>query len=89
MAQHRSAEKRHRQSLKRRTRNRHYRATVRNAIRKARSAAETRAPEAAAQIHNAERVLRRAASKGILHSKTISRTVSRLAKLLNRTTANA
>jgi small subunit ribosomal protein S20 len=85
MAQHKSAEKRHRQSLKRRARNRHYRAGVRNAVRGARAAAESKAPEAATAVHDAERLLRKAASKGVMHRKTVSRTVSRLAKLLNRT----
>jgi small subunit ribosomal protein S20 len=89
MAQHKSAEKRHRQSLKRRARNRHYRATVRNAVRKARSAAEGHEADAPAQILQAERVLRKAASKGVMHAKTVSRTVSRLARLRNRTSANA
>src|SRR5262245_6911948 len=54
MAQHKSAEKRHRQSLKRRARNRHYRAGVRNAVRGARAAAESKAPEAASSVKDAE-----------------------------------
>jgi small subunit ribosomal protein S20 len=82
MAQHRSAEKRHRQSLKRRARNRHTRATVRNAVRRARKAVGT--DEAPAQVHQAEKLLRKAASKGVLHKKTVSRTVSRLARAVNR-----
>jgi small subunit ribosomal protein S20 len=84
MAQHRSAEKRHRQSLKRRARNRHVRATVRNAVRRARTSASGNADEAPSQVHQAEKLLRKAASKGVMHPKTVSRTVSRLARALNR-----
>ena len=89
MAQHKSAEKRHRQSLKKRARNRHVRATVRNAVRKARRAAEANAPDAGDQVRQTERLIRKATSKGVLHAKTASRTVSRLTHLLNRATANA
>jgi small subunit ribosomal protein S20 len=89
MAQHKSAEKRHRQSLKRRSRNRHYRTTVRNAVRRARSAAEGKEADAPSQVLQAERLLRKAATKGVLHAKTVSRTVGRLARLLNRTQASA
>jgi small subunit ribosomal protein S20 len=89
MAQHRSAEKRHRQSLKRRARNRHNRTTVRRAVARARSAAASGAPDADAQLRQAEVLIRKATSKGVVHAKTASRTVSRLALLLNRTRAGA
>ena len=83
MANHRQAKKRHRQSLKRRARNRHLRASLRNAVRQVRQAAESGADDAQAVFANAERVLRRSVSKGVMHSRTASRTISRLAKLVS------
>ncbi len=82
MAQHASAKKRHRQSLGRRERNRHQRSGVRNAVRRVRRAAATGDPELEAHFRGAERLLRRASSKGVMHAKTASRTVSRLHKLV-------
>ncbi len=83
MAHHASAKKRHRQSLVRRERNRHLRAGVRNAVRRVRRAAAQGDPELETHFRGAERLLRKASSKGVLHRKTVSRTVSRLNKLLN------
>ncbi len=82
MAQHASAEKRHRQSLKRYARNRHYRSTVRSAVRKARQTAADCSEDAVRYYHEAERLLRRALTKGTMHQRTVSRTVSRLRRLL-------
>lgn len=84
MANHRSAEKRHRQSLKRLERNKHIRATVRGAVKRARTAAAAGAEDAEQQFHLAEKTLRRAVSKGVYRSETVSRTVSRLHKALHR-----
>ncbi len=82
MAQHASAKKRHRQSLKRHARNRHYRSTVRSAVRQARRTAADSSAGAARYVHEAERLLRRALTKGSMHQRTVSRTVSRLQRLL-------
>jgi small subunit ribosomal protein S20 len=82
MATHASARKRHRQSLKRRERNNHVRRTCRSAVRRARQAILTGAPDAEDLRKRAERVLRKAASKGIYHPRTVSRTVSRLVQAL-------
>jgi len=82
MAQHASAKKRHRQSLIRRERNRPWRSSVRNAVRRVRRAAAQGDPDLETHLRGAERLLRRAATKGIMHRKTVSRTVSRLHKLL-------
>ncbi len=84
MANHPSAKKRHRQSERRYERNKHVRSTVRGAVRKARQAGAEGSDDAAAFARDAERLLRRAASKGVVHPKTASRTVSRLQKLLRR-----
>jgi small subunit ribosomal protein S20 len=81
MANHRQAEKRHRQSLKRRARNKHWLSTIRNAVRRVRAAPA--GEEAQAQFAGAERLLRKGVSKGVLHQKTASRTISRLHKLVN------
>ncbi len=83
MAHHASAKKRHRQSLVRRERNRHLRSGVRNAVRRLRRAAAQGDPGLETHLRGAEQLLRRASSKGVLHRKTVSRTVSRLHKLLN------
>jgi small subunit ribosomal protein S20 len=84
MANHPSAAKRHRQSLVRRERNKHVLSTVRHALRDARAAVAARAPEASQRVKDAERALRKAASKGVFHPRTIDRTVSRLHKLAGR-----
>ena len=84
MATHPSAKKRHAQSLKRRTRNNQVRKTVRGAVRKLRDAAAAGSGDKQALLKTAEQLLRKASSKGVLHKKTVSRTVSRLAKLAQR-----
>ena len=85
MAQHKSAEKRARQAEKRRERNRGVRSRVRGSTRAVRSALEGGDLAAArTQLLEAEKVLRRAASKGVLKKTTASRTVSRLAKAVHR-----
>jgi small subunit ribosomal protein S20 len=76
-----SAQKRHRQSLKRRARNLHVRSTVRNAVKKAREAISGKDPKAAEYLKAAERVLKKAASKGVIHSRNADRHVARLSRL--------
>jgi small subunit ribosomal protein S20 len=84
MATHRSAKKRHVQSLKRRARNNQVRKTVRGAVRKARQAATQKSESAADLLKRAERLLRKASAKGVMHKRTVSRTVSRLARAANK-----
>ena len=84
MATHRSAKKRHVQSLKRRARNNQIRKTVRSAVRKARAAVAQKSEAGADLLKQAERLLRKAATKGVVHKKTVSRTVSRLARAAQR-----
>jgi small subunit ribosomal protein S20 len=81
MATHRSAKKRHAQSLRRRARNNQIRKTVRGAVRELREAKASGKAEVPKLLAEAERLLRKAASKGVMHKRTVSRTVSRLAKL--------
>ncbi|HKC51172.1 MAG TPA: 30S ribosomal protein S20 [Myxococcota bacterium] len=84
MATHRSAKKRHAQSLRRRARNNQVQKTVRGAVKKLREAKASGSKELPQLLHDAERLLRKAASKGVMHKRTVSRTVSRLAKLAAR-----
>ncbi len=85
VANHKSAKKRARQTLKRTERNRHTRSRVKSAIKSARTALDAGdAGETTSAIKVAEGVLRRAASKGAIPKKRASRQVSRLAKSQNR-----
>ena len=90
MAQHRSAEKRARQAEKRRERNRGVRSRVRGSTRAVRAALEQGDLDAAKkQLGEAEKLIRRAASKGVVKKTTASRTVSRLAKAVHRASQKA
>ena len=85
MAQHRSAQKRARQAEKRRERNRAVLGRVRGSARAVRAALEGGdLSRAQSELREAEKVIRRAASKGIVKKTTASRTVSRLAKAVHR-----
>ncbi len=84
MANHKSAEKRARQALKRRDRNRAVRSEVRTSVKAVRQAVEAGdASNAQARLRVAERTLRKAASKGVVKRETASRSVSRLAKAVS------
>lgn len=88
MANHASAEKRHRQSLKRRDRNRQVRSAVRKAIKSTRSAVEDgNLEEARTLFLQAQSRIAKAANKGVYHTRTAQRKVGRLAALINRATA--
>ncbi len=80
MANTRSAEKRHRQSLKRKAKNSTAKSAVKTAVKKAREAMgkgdSVKAKEA---VRAATVALDKAASKGVLHAKNASRRVARLA----------
>ena len=83
MAHHRSAEKRHRQSVKRRARSKYWKTRVRNAVRRVQASAAGGEKDVEAQFREAEQLLRKAASKGVFHKATVSRTVSRLHRLIH------
>ncbi|MCB9664176.1 MAG: 30S ribosomal protein S20 [Alphaproteobacteria bacterium] len=79
MATHKDAVKRHRQSLARRLRNRHYRTMVRNRIKAVREAVASGDVDAAQKaLREATSVLHRVASKGIIHRNNAGRRISRL-----------
>ena len=80
MADHKSARKRARQTLGRQERNRAVRSQVRSTLKQARQAVDSGAKDAQALVRQAERQLRRAAAKGVLPARRVSRLVSRLAQ---------
>ncbi len=84
MNRHPSTAKRDRQAEKRRLRNKAIRTRVRSAVTAARSALAGGASDAAARVQQAESLLRRAVTKGVLHTRTASRTVARLRHAENR-----
>jgi len=79
MATHKSAEKRYRQSLKRRARNRYATGTIRTLIKSAVELSQAgKKDEAKEKARAATRLLDKAAVQGIMHKKTVQRTISRL-----------
>jgi len=85
LANHKSALKRHRQSLLARVRNRAVKTRVRNVIKAVRVAldgGDTAAAEAALLV--ATKALDKAATKKVLHWKTAARNISRLSTAINK-----
>lgn len=81
MANHTSALKRHKQSLKKAARNRAARTRMKNAIKAVRVAVlEKNAEKASAAFSRATSILDKTASKGVIHWKNAARKISRLAK---------
>lgn len=81
MANHKSAAKRAKQSLVRKTRNLSTKRTVRTAERKLKSALESKEAEKAQELlKNFSSKINKAAQKGVFHAKTASRKISRLSK---------
>ena len=84
MANHKSAEKRHRQSKVRNARNTHIRSTMRSYVKKVRMAVSEGDMETAKTVlEKAIPYIDKAASKGVIHKATASRKISRLAKLVS------
>lgn len=84
MANHKSAKKRARQDEKRAARNRQSRTRAKTAVKSARTALDSGdASQSNSAVRNAEGVLRRVASKGVIPKKRASRQISRLAKRSN------
>jgi len=85
LANHKSALKRHRQSLVARARNRAMKTRVKNAVKAVRTAIEIKdAAAAQAALKEASAILDSAASKKIIHWKTAARKVSRLNLAVNK-----
>lgn len=79
MANHPSAEKRNRQRITRTSRNRTVSSSVRTLVKKVRTALHAKDKDGATKaLKEATRALDKAATKGALHTKAVSRTISRL-----------
>lgn len=85
MATHRSAEKRHRQSLKRRDRNKQAFGAIASAKKKVLTLARDKANKGDVQmaLRTAVRLIDKALVHGQLHKKTAARQISRLTKQVN------
>ncbi|EAI5466689.1 30S ribosomal protein S20 [Campylobacter lari] len=85
MANHKSAEKRARQTIKRTERNRFYRTRLKNITKAVREAAANNDKEAAQNaLKVANKSIHAMVSRGFLKKQTASRHVSRLALLVNK-----
>jgi small subunit ribosomal protein S20 len=90
MAHHKSAQKRARQALKRQARNRSVLRRTRTVVKDLREAISAGDPaQAAERLKRAERELRKAASKGVVPRRRADRSVSRLAKAVQKLGARA
>jgi small subunit ribosomal protein S20 len=87
---HPSAQKRHRQSLKKKDRNRAVRTEMRHEIRKVREiVAKGDGTTAVSELKAAVKIIAKAATKGVIHKNTASRYISRLSKQVAGATATA
>jgi len=87
LANHKSAIKRARQNADQHDRNKAVKTGVKNVIKALRqAAAEKPKEEAVKELNAAKSLIDTASKKGVIHKKTASRKVSRLAKRINRIT---
>jgi small subunit ribosomal protein S20 len=85
LATHKSALKRHRQSLKRRSRNQAVKSQLRTLVKKVREAIEQKdAGRATTELRVAARALDKAVTKGVVHRNNASRRLARLARRVNQ-----
>jgi small subunit ribosomal protein S20 len=84
LANHKSAIKRAGQNEIRRMRNKSVKTRIKNSVKNLRLAASEKSSEAALKIlDDAKSLIDKAAKKGVIHTKTASRKISRLTKLVN------
>lgn len=84
MATHKSAEKRHRQSLKKKARNRLAKSTIRTSVKNALVLAKSgKKEEAVKEVRNVNKLLDKAAVHGVLHKNSVRRTISRVTVRVN------
>ena len=84
MANHKSSEKRIRQTIKKTERNRFYRTRLKNIVKDVRSAIDAgNKEEASAALKVANQQIHKFVSKGVLKKETASRKVSRLHTAVN------
>lgn len=85
MANHKSALKRHRQSLKRRAHNRISKTRIKNTVKAVRAAIEEKdVAKANEALKAATSVLDRAARKKVIHASQAKRRISRLQVAINK-----
>ncbi|MEF2232058.1 MAG: 30S ribosomal protein S20 [Pseudodesulfovibrio sp.] len=85
MANHKSALKRHRQSLKRRARNRISKTRIKNSVKAVRVAIEEKdATKAMEALKAATSVLDKASRKNVIHARQAQRRISRLQSAINK-----
>jgi len=85
LANHKSALKRHRQSIKRNLRNNMVRTRIKNVVKEVREAVEANDTElAATSLRKATSVLDKAATKKVIHARTAARRISRLCAAVNK-----
>ncbi len=84
MANHKSALKRASQNEQRRIRNKTTKTKVKNIVKDVRLAAGKESNETVLnKLNQAQSIIDKAAKKGVIHKKTASRKISRLAGLVN------
>ena len=84
VANHKSAIKRHKQSVRRNARNRAARTRAKNVVKDVRLAIQGKDREQAQQaLTAASSVLSKVAGKGVIHWKKAARKISRLARAIN------
>jgi small subunit ribosomal protein S20 len=84
LATHKSALKRHRQNQKRRLRNKIVRSQLKTSVKSYVAAIEGKDKAAAQEAAKAAiSTISKTASKGVIHKKTASRKISRLARKVN------
>lgn len=85
VGRHKSAMKRHRQSVKRNARNTQIKSITKTSVKKVRMAVTANDKETAAKnLRDAISTLHKAASKGVIPKKRASRLSSRLAKAVSK-----
>jgi small subunit ribosomal protein S20 len=83
VANHKSAVKQHRRSLRQRQRNRPIRARMRTAVKRFRGLVETDPEAARTALPTTLGLIDRTAKLGVVHANAAARTKSRLARALN------
>ena len=84
MANHKSAIKRAGQNEIRRMRNKSVKTRIKNSVKNVRLAVSEKSSEASLKrLDDAKSIIDKAAKKGVIHTKTASRKISRLTKLVN------
>ena len=84
MANHKSAIKRAGQNEIRRVRNKSVKTRIKNSVKNVRLTVSEKSSKAAfKKLDDAKSIIDKAAKKGVIHTKTASRKISRLTKLVN------